>query len=135
MSMPSTQNMCVEMTSLMALSDLEQLKEPWFAMMQSIVTRSVAVGFRLALVHLAQTSKRIQMADVIQQAETKLEPRTRATALEASSVAFNDSVTIERAPVERFIDIFEHSNETIKKLAVKSSYENGHGLRLAEVCK
>jgi hypothetical protein len=41
---------------------------------------------------------------------------------EAGSVAFNDSVTIERAPVERFIDIFEHSNETIKKLAVKSSY-------------
>jgi hypothetical protein len=85
MSMPSTQNMCVEMTSLMALSDLEQLKEPWFAMMQSMVPRSVAVGFRLALVHLAQTSKRIQMANVIQQAETKLEPRTRATALEAAS--------------------------------------------------
>ena len=43
------------------------------------------VGLRLALVHLAQTSKRIQMADVIQQAETKPAARTRATALEAAS--------------------------------------------------
>ena len=35
--------------------------------------------------HLAQNSKRIQMADVIQQAETKLAARKRAIALEAAS--------------------------------------------------
>ena len=69
----------------MALSDLEQLEEPWMAMMQSKEPESVAVAFRLALVHLAHTSKRIQMADVIQQEETKLAPRTRATALEKGS--------------------------------------------------
>ena len=81
--MPSAQIPCVEMISLMALSDLEQLEGPWTALMQSKDPRSVAVAFRLALVHLEQTSKRIQMADVIQQAEMKLAPRTGATALEA----------------------------------------------------
>ena len=83
--MPSAQIPCVEMISLMALSDLEQLEEPWTALMQSKDPESVALAFRLALVHLAQTSKRIQMADVIQQDETKLAPRERATALEAAS--------------------------------------------------
>ena len=43
------------------------------------------VGLRLALVHLAQTSKRIQMADVIKQVETKLAAWKRATSLEAAS--------------------------------------------------
>ncbi len=62
----------------MALSDQEQLEGPWMALMESKDPESVAVAFRLALVHLAQTSKRIQMADVIQSAEF----RPRATALE-----------------------------------------------------
>ena len=69
----------------MALSDLEKLEGPWTALMQSKDPTSVAVAFRLALVNLARTSKRLQMADVIQQAEMKLAPRTRATALEAVS--------------------------------------------------
>ena len=43
------------------------------------------VGLRLALVHLVQTSKRIQMADLIQQAEAKPAERTPATAFEAAS--------------------------------------------------
>ena len=43
------------------------------------------VGLRLALVHLVQTSKRIQMTDLIHQAETKPAARKRATALEAAS--------------------------------------------------
>ena len=43
------------------------------------------VVLRLTLVHLAQTSKRMQMADVIQKAETKPAARKRATALEAAS--------------------------------------------------
>ena len=43
------------------------------------------VVLRLALVHLAQTSKRIQMADVIKQVETKLAAWKRATSLEAAS--------------------------------------------------
>ena len=83
--MPSAQIPCVEMVALMALSDLEQLEEPWTALMRSKDPESVAVAFRLALMHLAQTSKRIQMADVIPSVETKLAPRTRATALEAAS--------------------------------------------------
>ena len=43
------------------------------------------VGLRLRLVHLVQINKRIQMADVIQQAETKPAARSRETALEAAS--------------------------------------------------
>ena len=73
------------MISLMALSDLEQLQGPWTVLMQSKDPTSVAVAFRFALVHLAQTSKRIQMADVIQQDETKLAPMEQATALKAAS--------------------------------------------------
>ena len=69
----------------MALSELEQLEQSWIGLMQLVHPESVALIFRLALVHLAQTSKRIQMADVIQQAETKPAARTRATALEAAS--------------------------------------------------
>ena len=79
--MPSAQIPCVEMISLMALSDLEQLEEPWMALMQSKDPESVAVAFRLALVHLTQTSKRLQMADVIQSVE--IGSRPRATAWEA----------------------------------------------------
>ena len=73
------------MNILMALSDLEQLEGPWTALMQSNDAKFFAVAFRLALVHLAQTSKRIRMADVIHQHETKLATRERATALEAAS--------------------------------------------------
>ena len=40
--------------------------------MQSKDPESVALAFRLALAHLAQTSKQLQMADVIQAAEEKL---------------------------------------------------------------
>ena len=69
----------------MALADLEQLEGPWRELMESKDPKSVAVAFRLALVHLAQSSMRIQMADVIQQVETKLAARKRATALEAAS--------------------------------------------------
>ena len=43
------------------------------------------VGLRLAPVHLVQTSKRVQMADLIQHAEAKPAARTRATAFEAAS--------------------------------------------------
>ena len=71
--MPSAQIPCVEMISLMALSDLEQLEEPWMALMQSKDPESVAVAFRLALMHLAQTAKRLQIADVIQSVEKQTE--------------------------------------------------------------
>ena len=54
------------MVALMALSDLEQLEGPWMELMQSKDPESVAVAFRFALAHLTQTSKRLQMADVIQ---------------------------------------------------------------------
>ena len=64
--MPSAQIPCVEMMALMALADLEQLEGPWMELMQSKDPESVAVAFRLALAHLTQTSKRLQMADVIQ---------------------------------------------------------------------
>lgn len=73
--MSSAQIPGVEMISSMALSDLEQLEETWMASMQSKDPESLAVAFTMALMHLAQTSKRIQMADVIQQAETKLVPK------------------------------------------------------------
>ena len=64
--MPSAQIPCVEMMALMALADLEQLEGPWMELMQSKDPESVAVAFRLVLAHLTQTSKRLQMADVIQ---------------------------------------------------------------------
>ena len=53
----------------MALADLEQLEGPWMELMQSKDPESVAVAFRFALAHLTQTSKRLQMADVIQSVE------------------------------------------------------------------
>ena len=62
----------------MALSDLEQLEGPWMELMQSKDPESVAVAFRFALAHLTQTSKRLQMADVIQSVEQQ-----GATAYEA----------------------------------------------------
>ena len=71
--MPSAQIPCVEMISLMALSDLEQLEGPWTALMQSKEAESVAVAFRLALMQLAQTAKRLQIADVIQSVEKQTE--------------------------------------------------------------
>ena len=71
--MPSAQIPCVEMISLMALSDLEQLEEPWTGLMESKDPESVALAFRLALAHLVQTSKRLQIAVVIQQAEESID--------------------------------------------------------------
>ena len=53
----------------MAQADLEQMEGPWMELMQSKDPESVAVAFRLVLAHLTQTSKRLQMADVIQSAE------------------------------------------------------------------
>ena len=67
--MPSAQIPCVEMVALMAMADLEQMEGPWLELMQSKDPESVAVAFRLVLAHLTQTSKRLQMADVIQSAE------------------------------------------------------------------
>ena len=60
------------MISLMALSDLEQLEEPWMGLMESKDPESVALAFRLALAHLVQTSKQLQIAGVIQQAEESI---------------------------------------------------------------
>ena len=71
--MPSAQIPYVEMVALMALSDLEQLERPWLELMQSKDPESVALAFRLALAHLTQTSKRLQMADVIQASEERLQ--------------------------------------------------------------
>ena len=73
--MPSAQIPCAEMISLMALSDLEQLEEPWMGLMESKDPESVALAFRLALAHfhLVQTSKRLQIAVVIQQAEESID--------------------------------------------------------------
>ena len=78
--MPSAQIPCVEMMALMALADLEQLEGPWMELMQSKDPESVAVAFRLVLAHLTQTSKRLQMADLIQSVEQQ-----GATAYEAVS--------------------------------------------------
>jgi len=64
---------CVEMVALMALSDLEQLEEPWMRLMESKDPESEALAFRLALAHLVQTSKRLQIAVVIQQAEESID--------------------------------------------------------------
>ena len=64
--MPLAQIPCVEIVALMAMADLEQMEGPWLELMQSKDPESVAVAFRLALAHLTQTSKRLQMADVIQ---------------------------------------------------------------------
>ena len=71
--MPAAQIPCVEMISLMALSDLEQLEEPWMGLMESKDPESVALAFRLALAHLVQTSKQLQIAVVIQQAEESID--------------------------------------------------------------
>ena len=76
--MPSAQIPYLEMVALMAMADLEQLEGPWIELMQSKDPESVAVAFRLALAHLTQTSKRLQMADVIQSVEQQ-----GATAYEA----------------------------------------------------
>ena len=78
--MPSAQIPCVEMMALMALADLEQLEGPWMELMQPKDPESVAVAFRLVLAHLTQTSKRLQMADLIQSVEQQ-----GATAYEAVS--------------------------------------------------
>jgi hypothetical protein len=71
--MPSVQIPCVEMLYLRVLSDLEQLEASWMDLMESKEPESVALAFRLALVHLAQSSKRLQVAGVIQQAEESID--------------------------------------------------------------
>ena len=57
------------MLALMALSDLEQLEGPRLELMQSKDPESMALAFRLALAHLVQTSKHLQIADVIHSVE------------------------------------------------------------------
>ena len=64
---------CFEMVALMALSDLEQLERPWMGLMASKDPESVALAFRLALAHLVQTSKQLQIAVMIQQAEESID--------------------------------------------------------------
>ena len=61
------------MVALIALSDLEQLEEPWMGLMESKDPESVALAFRLALAHLVQTSKRLQIAVLIQKAEESID--------------------------------------------------------------
>ena len=67
--MPSAQIPRVEMIGLMALSELEQPEYPWMGLMQSINPDSVTVAFRLALMHFAKVSRRLQMADVVKTAD------------------------------------------------------------------
>ena len=81
--MPAAQIPCVEMVALMALSDLEQLEGPWLELMQSKDPESVALAFRLALAHLTQTSKRLQMADVIQTSEERLQSAAESESMTA----------------------------------------------------
>ena len=81
--MPAAQIPCVEMVALMALSDLEQLEGPWLELMQSKDPESVALAFRLALAHLTQTSKRLQMADVIQTSEERLQSAAESGSMTA----------------------------------------------------
>ena len=76
--MPSAQIPCVEMVALMALSDLEQMEGPWMELMQSKDPESVALAFRLALAHLVQISKHLQIADVIQSAENQTDIQSPA---------------------------------------------------------
>ena len=70
--MLSDQIQCVELGALKALADLEKLEGPWLELMQTKDPESVALAFRLALAHLAQTSKHLQIAAVIQQSEQLL---------------------------------------------------------------
>jgi hypothetical protein len=83
--MPSAQIPCVEMVALMALSDLEQLEQPWMELMQSKDPESVALAFRLALAHLQQTARNIQMAGVIQAAESQREMQSHAESCSVSA--------------------------------------------------
>ena len=46
------------------MSDLEQLEGHWLELMQSKDPESAAMAFRLALAHLTQPSKRLQMAQI-----------------------------------------------------------------------
>ena len=77
---------CVEMVALMALSDLEQLEGPWMELMQSKDPESVAVAFRLVLAHFTQTSKQMQMADVIQAAEDQVNLHSPAGSCSVSAM-------------------------------------------------
>ena len=49
-------------------------------LMQSMNPDSVTVAFRLALMHFAKVSRRLQMVDVVKTAEMELAPRERAVA-------------------------------------------------------
>ena len=82
--MPSDQIHCVELIALKALADLEQMEGPWLELMQTKDPESVALAFRLALAHLAQTSKHLQMADVIQSVEKRTEMQSPAEGCSAS---------------------------------------------------
>ena len=82
--MPSDQIHCVELIALKALADLEQMEGPWLELMQTKDPESVALAFRLALAHLAQTSKHLQMADVIQSVEKRTEMQSPAESCSAS---------------------------------------------------
>ena len=82
--MPSDQIHCVELIALEALADLEQMEGPWLELMQTKDPESVALAFRLAFAHLAQTSKHLQMADVIQSAEKRTEMQNPAESCSAS---------------------------------------------------
>ena len=84
--MPSAQIPCFENVALMALSDLEQLEGPWMELMQSKDPEFVAMGFRLLLAHLVQTSKHLQIADVIQAAEEQREMHSPAEGCSVSAV-------------------------------------------------
>ena len=84
--MPTAQIPCVEMVALMALSDLEQLERPWLELMQSREPESVAVAIRLALAHLVQTSKQLQMAAVIQAAELQAGMQSSADSCSVSEM-------------------------------------------------
>ena len=84
--MPSDQIPCVELIALKALTDLEQLEGPWLELMQTKDPESVALAFRLALAHLTQTSKHLQMADVIQAAEDQVNLHSPAESCSVSAM-------------------------------------------------
>ena len=82
--MPSDKIHCVELVALKALADLDQLEGSWQSIMEASDPEGVALAFRLALAHLAQTSKHLQMADVIQSAEKRTEMQSPAESCSAS---------------------------------------------------
>ena len=57
------------------MADLEQLELPWMELMQSKDPEFVAMGYRLLLAHLVQTSQHLQIASEIQKSEQLLQGR------------------------------------------------------------